>query len=151
MVKFLLDDVIKELKELHGNELDISKHHYFVFFQDGVFNIYLDQDDKTLKVETVFSDDIQVYHSTKNIEDLLKGDDWMATVIVKVKTQVIYFQTQQDELGITYATSDKRITIAEAEEILIDRQIQFKEILKVKYEFQELEIPVNEYEKYIQL
>lgn len=75
----------------------------------------------------------------------------MATVLVKVKTQVIYFQTHQDELGITYATSDKRITIAEAEEILIDRQIQFKEILKVKYEFQELEIPVNEYEKYIQL
>lgn len=67
----------------------------------------------------------------------------------KTKVQVIYYQTRNDELGISYATSDKRITIDEAEEILIDREIEFKEVLKVKYEFIDLETPLEEFENYI--
>lgn len=57
--------------------------------------------------------------------------------------------TAQNELGIKHATSEKRITIAEAQEILVERKIDFHEILKVKYEHIELEIPFNEYENYI--
>lgn len=75
----------------------------------------------------------------------------MDKILLKVKVQVIYFQTRKDDLGISYATSDKRITIVEAEEILIDREIEFKEVLKVKYEFVDLELPTNEFEKYILL
>ena len=73
----------------------------------------------------------------------------MDHIVLKVKVQSIYFQTRNDDLGISYATSDKRITISEAEDILLDRKIEFKEVLKVKYEFIELEIPLNEFENYI--
>ena len=70
-------------------------------------------------------------------------------ILLNVKVQAIYFQTDQDELGITYATSEKRITVAESADILLDRQIKYKEVLKVKYEFIELEIPLNDLENYI--
>lgn len=70
-------------------------------------------------------------------------------ILLNVKVQAIYFQTDEDELGITYATSEKRITISESEDILMNRQIRFKEVLKVKYEFIELEIPLNDLESYI--
>ena len=70
-------------------------------------------------------------------------------ILLNVKVQAIYFQTEEDELGITYATSEKRITIAESEQILLDRKIRFKEILKVKYEYIEMEIPLNNLENYI--
>ena len=70
-------------------------------------------------------------------------------ILLNVKVQAIYYQTEKDELGISYATSNKRITIAESEEILLDRKIRFKEILKVKYEFIEMEIPLNNLENYI--
>ena len=70
-------------------------------------------------------------------------------ILLNVKVQAIYYQTEEDELGISYATSNKRITIAESEEILLDRKIRFKEILKVKYEFIEMEIPLNNLENYI--
>ena len=73
----------------------------------------------------------------------------MNDILLKVKVQSIYYQTKEDELGISHATSDKRITIAEAEDILLDREIEYKEVLKVKYEFVELEIPLEEYENYI--
>ena len=70
-------------------------------------------------------------------------------ILLNVKVQAIYFQTDTDELGITYATSDKRITVAESSDILLERQIRYKEVLKVKYEFIELEIPLNDLENYI--
>ncbi len=68
----LLNEVIAELKRKHGNKLDLENHHYFLFFDDGVFDIYLDQDEKELKVDIVFSDGIQVYHSSKKLEELIK-------------------------------------------------------------------------------
>lgn len=70
-------------------------------------------------------------------------------IVLKVKIQAIYFQTPKNELGISHATSDKRITIIEAEDILLNRGIEYDEILKVKYEDLEIEIPLNEYENYI--
>ena len=73
----------------------------------------------------------------------------MDHILMKVKVQSIYYQTRKDDLGITHATSEKRITIAEAEDILLDREIEYKEVLKVKYEFIELEIPLKDLENYI--
>lgn len=73
----------------------------------------------------------------------------MDSILLKVKVQSIYYQTRKDDLGITYATSDKRITIAESEDILLNREIEYKEVLKVKYEYIELELPLKELENYI--
>ena len=79
----------------------------------------------------------------------MKGGKYM--ILLNVKVQCIYYQTEKDELGISYATSEKRITIAEAEDILTERQVQFKEVLKVKYEFVELQLPLETFEKHILL
>ena len=73
----------------------------------------------------------------------------MKNILLKSKVQVIYFKSNQDELGISYATSEKRITIEEADGILKDRDIEFDEILKVKYEDIELEIPLYDLQSYI--
>lgn len=75
----------------------------------------------------------------------------MQYILLKVKVQSIYYQTRKDDLGITHATSEKRITIAEAEDILLDRKIEYKEVLKVKYEFVEIEVPLKDFENYITL
>ena len=71
-------------------------------------------------------------------------------ILIKTKIQAIYYRTDQDELGISHETKkdNVRITIAEAEEILKNRNIDFEEVLKVKFEDILLEIPLNEYEKY---
>lgn len=73
----------------------------------------------------------------------------MDSILLKVKVQIIYYQTEKEELGKSYATSNKRITVSEAESILEDRDIQYKEVLKVKYEYIELDVPLNELENYI--
>ena len=67
----------------------------------------------------------------------------------RVKVQVIYFQTRDEELGKVYATSPKRITISESEQILEEREIGFDEVLKTKYEDRDIEIPLDEFENYI--
>lgn len=73
----------------------------------------------------------------------------MDYILIKVKVQTIYFQTDENELGQEYATSDKRVTISEAENILVDRDIRYKEVLKVKYEYVEMEIPLTDFKNYI--
>ena len=72
-------------------------------------------------------------------------------IVLKVKIQAIYFQTDKNELGISHATKqdNARITVIEAEQILQERAIHYKEILKVKFEDIELEIPMTEYENYL--
>lgn len=73
----------------------------------------------------------------------------MQNILLNVRVQSIYFQTKENELGITHSTSEKRITITEAENILDEREMIYEEVLKVKYEYVELEVPLNEFEKYI--
>ena len=73
------------------------------------------------------------------------------TILLKTKVQVIFYQTRTNELGTSYATSEKRITIAESEDILLERNIEYEEILKVKYEFVDLELPLEIFENHITL
>ena len=65
------------------------------------------------------------------------------------RLQVIYYLTQDDELGKEFATSEKRISLDEAESLLNHREVEFKELLKVKYEVIEIELSVEEFKKYI--
>lgn len=65
------------------------------------------------------------------------------------RLQVIYYLTQDDELGKEFATSEKRISLDEAEFLLINREVEFKELLKVKYEVIEIELTVEQFKKYI--
>lgn len=68
----------------------------------------------------------------------------MKGILVKAKVQTIIFQALDDTLGFEYATSPKRITIAEAGDTLLDRGIEFKEVLKVKPEVLHLELPLED-------
>lgn len=65
------------------------------------------------------------------------------------RIQVVYYLTQDDELGKEFATSEKRISLDEAESLLNHREVEFKELLKVKYEVIEIELTVEEFKNYI--
>lgn len=70
----LTAEILKELRRVQGGSIDLVNHHYFLFFKDGVMDIYRDKDEKEIKIEIQFSDGIEIYHSDKSVEDLLKKD-----------------------------------------------------------------------------
>ena len=72
------------------------------------------------------------------------------TLIFTTRVQVIYFSTEDESLEKEFATSKKRISFEDAEQILKSRNIPFKEILKVKYELNDLAIEVKDYKAQIQ-
>ena len=65
------------------------------------------------------------------------------------RLQVIYYEKDDNELGKEYVTSDKRISLDEAHAILFHRNIDFKELLKVKYEIINVTMEIEEFKKYI--
>lgn len=67
---------------------------------------------------------------------------------VSTRLQVIYYQKDNHELGIAYASGEKRVTIEEAQKILKRRNIPFNEILKVKYDTMTIDLPISELENY---
>ena len=73
----------------------------------------------------------------------------MTTLQLKTRVQVIYYQSDQLDLRQEYATSEKRISLDEAEEILQSRNIDFEQIFKVQYERHTLELKSEEFETYI--
>ena len=74
------------------------------------------------------------------------------TITIKARVQNIYYQDENNYLGIARTTTDKqKLTQAEARDVLIDREIPYKDILKVKIEYIELELPVEKIEEYITL
>lgn len=72
------------------------------------------------------------------------------TIFIKTRVQNIYYQDENNYLGIARATTEKqKLTQAEAFDILVDREIKFLDILKVKIEYIELDIPVSKIEEYL--
>ena len=73
----------------------------------------------------------------------------MSTLKLKTRVQVIYYQSAELDLRKEYATSEKRISLDEAEEILEERNIAFEQIFKVQYERHTIELKSAEFENYI--
>lgn len=73
----------------------------------------------------------------------------MSTLQLKTRVQVIYYQSDQLDLQQEYATSEKRISLDEAEEILESRNISFEQIFKVQYERHTLTLKSDEFKNYI--
>ena len=73
----------------------------------------------------------------------------MSTLQLKTRVQVIYYQSSELDLRQEYATSRKRISLDEAEEILKERNIYFEQIFKVQYERHTLELKSEEFETHI--
>jgi hypothetical protein len=68
----ITDVLVAELKEKHGEELDLKNHHYFLFYKDGLFEMYFDEDEETLKVDvTLLGDSTRIYHTEKSMEEEL--------------------------------------------------------------------------------
>lgn len=71
---------------------------------------------------------------------------------LKIKVQIIYYQDSGGNLGTQVTTlGTKRVTIKEAEQLLIDREIDYKEVLKVKYEYIYLSLTPEQLESFIVL
>lgn len=70
-----INSLLEELTRLHGRKLDFEKHHYFLFLEDGVFDIYYCHDDKEMKVEVTLTDNTKVYYSDKRIIDLMLEEE----------------------------------------------------------------------------
>lgn len=70
----------------------------------------------------------------------------MPNILIKAKVQLITYETPSGDLAQQYATSEKRISFSDAREILLERDIEFKEILKVKYENIQLDMTLQQFE-----
>ena len=73
----------------------------------------------------------------------------MSKLELKTRVQVIYYQSSELDLRKEYATSEKRISLDEAEDILKERNISFEQIFKVQYERHTIELKSAEFENYI--
>lgn len=71
------------------------------------------------------------------------------TLEFSTRVQVIYYSTEEETLEKEFATSNKRISFEEGEQILKARNISFKEILKIKYELHDLKIDLEYYKQNI--
>jgi len=65
--------LIELLKEMHGKDLDVQNEIYYLFFKDGLFQLWFDDEEKTLKVDVEFLTEGKtfVYQSDKKMNDLL--------------------------------------------------------------------------------
>ena len=78
-----------------------------------------------------------------------KGGNQLSKLELKTRVQVIYYQSAELDLRQEYATSEKRISLDEAEDILKERNIDFEQIFKVQYERHTIELKSAEFENYI--
>lgn len=68
----LYEKLLKELRDKHGEALDLEEHHYFLFYKDGLFQFHLDEDEKSIQVEvTLMGDAARVYHTDKSMVEEL--------------------------------------------------------------------------------
>lgn len=65
--------LLEELEKKHEGKLDLEEHHYFLFYKDGLFQVYFDADEKTIKVDVTFMGDAaKVYFTEKKMEEELE-------------------------------------------------------------------------------
>lgn len=70
----MMDKIMQALRDKHGEDLTFKDGEaYFIFFKDGLYSIYLEEDTSTLKVEVEFLTEgkTYVYSSDDSLENLL--------------------------------------------------------------------------------
>ena len=70
-------------------------------------------------------------------------------MFLKLRVQNIYFQDNDNNLGIFRINPEKKISLSEAVNILEDHHIEFYDVLKVKIEYVTIETDQKELEKMI--
>lgn len=72
----MLNEILKIIKDKHDGELNLADDVYYLFLNDAVVMIYLDEEEKTIKVdvEIIPEDDTYVYFSHEtSLNDLMEG------------------------------------------------------------------------------
>lgn len=69
----IVDTLIKILKEKHGKDLDLKNDVYYLFLKGGLFSLYFDEDEKSIKVDVEFlpEENTFVYFSDEELEKLM--------------------------------------------------------------------------------
>mgnify|MGYP001453087553 CR=1 FL=1 len=69
----IVNTLIKILKEKHGKDLDLENDVYYLFLKGGLFSLYFDQDEKSIKVDVEFlpEENTFVYFSDEELEKLM--------------------------------------------------------------------------------
>jgi hypothetical protein len=69
----VVDKLTLLLKEKHGRKLDLKNDVYYLFLKGGVFSLYYDEDEKTVKVNVEFlpEDNTFVYFDDTDLESLM--------------------------------------------------------------------------------
>lgn len=69
----IVNTLIKILKEKHGKDLDLENDAYYLFLKGGLFSLYFDKDEKSIKVDVEFlpEENTFVYFSDEELEKLM--------------------------------------------------------------------------------
>lgn len=69
-----VETLTKIIKEKHGKDLDLKNDVYYLFLKNGLFSLYFDEDENSLKVNVEFlpEENTFVYFSDEDLEELIK-------------------------------------------------------------------------------
>ena len=68
----LIEKVMTLIKEYHGDKLNLADDYYQMVFPDGTIDLYFDEEEKTIKIEVNFIENMVVYKTDKTtIEELI--------------------------------------------------------------------------------
>lgn len=69
----IVDTLMEILKEKHGKDLDLANDVYYLFLKGGLFSLYFDEDEKSVRVNVEFlpEENTFVYFSDEELEKLM--------------------------------------------------------------------------------
>ncbi|MBG9548332.1 hypothetical protein [Cytobacillus firmus] len=69
----MVDKLVKLLKEKHGKGLNLKDDVYYLFLKGGLFTLYYDEDENTIKVDVEFlpEENTFVYFDEQELSNLL--------------------------------------------------------------------------------
>jgi type IV secretory pathway VirB4 component len=69
----MVDELIELLKKKHGKDLNLKEDVYYLFLKGGLFSLYYDEDEKTVKVGVEFlpEDNTFVYFDEQELNSLI--------------------------------------------------------------------------------
>lgn len=69
----MVNSLMELLQEKHGKDLDLENDVYYLFLKGGLFSIYYDEDEKTMKVNVEYlpKENTFVYFDEQEIEGLV--------------------------------------------------------------------------------
>ncbi|MCD7034320.1 hypothetical protein LRR81_08740 [Metabacillus sp. GX 13764] len=69
----MTDKLVRLLQEKHGKDLNLKENVYYLFLKGGLFALYYDEDEKTVKVDIDFLPEANtfVYFDEQELEALI--------------------------------------------------------------------------------